>query len=182
MSKMGSEGRDRTRVNRLMRPAFEPAQTSRLIKLYRQTGFIAIPLAGYAAIAAILAIGGASLWGYVQTQRLASCKHDFAQFQAAVKAVADAQAEIDAGNKEKADADRKKMLAANTTLARRLRDSAGASSLPAPAVADQPDRACFDRGQLDQAIQRFTAGTAAIAIDGQQAVTDLDNAKTWAKK
>lgn len=145
----------------------------------KQAGFLGIGL--YVAIAAsvaFLGMGAALKW---QSSRLASCKQEFVEFQAAVKAAADAQAAIDAKNKEKADAERKKMLAANATLNRRLRDSASASSLPPASPAGVADRACFDRASLDLAIRQFTQGTAAIAIDGQQAVDELSNARSWAQ-
>lgn len=143
----------------------------------------------YTAIGALLAVGVASLFGYVQTQRLASCKQEFVAFQARVKAegeVAIAEAKrVDAENKarkDKYDKEIIKLRSANAALSRRVRDSANQSSLPpAAGAAGKPDATvCFQRGILDDAIRAFTAGAAAIATEGQQAVDELSNARKWA--
>jgi len=142
----------------------------------------------YIALAALLAFAGVSAYAYVQTQRLASCKAEFAAFQADVKAKGEAaQRESDrinaenAKRKEKSDAERKRLLTINAGLADRLRDNAARSSLPETAGnTGIPETACFRRADLDAAIQRFTTGIAGIVTQGDSAVTDLDNAKRWA--
>lgn len=152
-----------------------------------ERGFV-LGIAAYAAIGAFVVISGMGIALKVQSSRLASCKQEFAAFQAQVKALGDAaEAEakrIEAENKAKKDKYDKQinsLRAANAALNRRLRDSAGQSSLPAPAPGSaSPDRACFDRGILDDAIRAFTAGTAAIATEGQSAVDSLNNAREWA--
>ena len=151
---------------------------------HKQAGFIV-----YVAIGALLAVSAASLFGYIQTQRLASCKQEFQAFQAKVKAEGDAAIaeakRIEAENQAKKvryDNQIKALRASNAVLSRRVRDSAGQSSLPAASgAAGKPDAtACFQRGILDDAIRAFTAGTAAIASEGQQAVDELNNARAWA--
>jgi len=142
----------------------------------------------YIALAALLAFAGVSAYAYVQTQRLASCKAEFAAFQADVKAKGEAaqreSARIDSENakrKEKSDAERKRLIIANNGLADRLRDNAARSSLPETAGnTGIPETACFRRADLDAAIQRFTTGIAGIVTQGDAAVTDLDLAKRWA--
>lgn len=154
----------------------------------RSRGFIALPLTAWLAIGASVAFLGMGVALRVQSERLASCKQEFAAFQAEVKALGEAAAaeakRIEAENKAKKDKYDKQinsLRAANAVLNRRLRDSAGQSSLPAPAPGSaSPDRACFDRGILDDAIRAFTAGTAAIATEGQSAVDALNNAREWA--
>jgi len=142
----------------------------------------------YGALAALLAFAGVSAYAYVQTQRLASCKAEFAAFQADVRSKGEAaQRESDrinaenAKRKEKSDAERKRLIIANNGLADRLRDNSNASSLPPTSgTAGIPETACFRRADLDAAIQRFTTGIAGIVTQGDSAVTDLDNAKRWA--
>ena len=144
----------------------------------------------YGALAALLAFAGMGIALKVQSSRLASCKQEYADFKADVKAKGEAAIEnarkIDQENakrKEKSDAERKRMVIANADLARRLRDSASESSLPRPAAdTGIPETACFRRADLDAAIQRFTTGIAGIVTQGDAAVTDLDNAKRWAER
>jgi len=142
----------------------------------------------YGALAALLAFAGVSAYAYVQTKRLASCKQEFAAFQADVKAKGEAaQRESDrinaenAKRKEKSDAERKRLIIANNGLADRLRDNAARSSLPETSgTAGSPETACFRRADLDAAIRKFTSGIAGIVTQGDSAVTDLDLAKRWA--
>lgn len=144
----------------------------------------------YGALAALLAFAGVSGYAYVQTKRLDACKQEYARFQADVQAKGEAaqreSARIDAENakrKEKSDAERKRLLTINAGLADRLRDNASRSSLPeTPGTAASPATACFDRAQLDAAIQRFTTGTARLATEGDAALTDLELAREWARR
>jgi len=143
----------------------------------------------YGALAALLAFAGVSAFAYIQTQRLASCKQEFAAFRAEVKAKGEAaQRESDrinadnAKRKEKSDAERKRLIIANNGLADRLRDNASRSSLPPTSgTAGIPETACFKRAELDAAIRGFTLSVSGIVTQGDAAVTDLDNAKQWAQ-
>jgi len=143
----------------------------------------------YGALAALLAFAGVSAYAYVQTQRLASCKQEYADFKADVKAKGEAaQREAErintdnAKRKEKSDAERKRLIIANNGLADRLRDNASRSSLPETSGnAGIPETACFRRADLDAAIRKFTAGIAGIVTQGDAAVADLDNARRWAQ-
>jgi len=143
----------------------------------------------YIALAALLAFSGMGIAIKVQSSRLASCKAEFAAFQADVKAKGEAaQRESDrinaenAKRKEKSDAERKRLIIANNGLADRLRDNASRSSLPETSGnAGIPETACFRRADLDAAIRKFTAGIAGIVTQGDAAVADLDNARRWAQ-
>jgi len=155
----------------------------------RQRGFITLPFTAWIAIGASVAVIGMAVAIKVQSSRLASCKAEFAAFQADVKAKGEAaqreSARIDSENakrKEKSDAERKRLLTINAGLADRLRDNAARSSLPETAGnTGIPETACFRRADLDAAIQRFTTGIAGIVTQGDSAVADLDNARRWAQ-
>lgn len=156
----------------------------------RQRGFITLPFTAWMAIGASAVILGLSVAVKVQSSRLASCKAEFAAFQADVRAKGEAaKREADrinqenAKRKEKSDAERKRLLTINAGLADRLRDNAARSSLP-PTTSDTgiPETACFLRADLDAAIQRFTTGIAGIVTQGDSAVTDLDLARRWAQQ
>jgi len=155
----------------------------------RQRGFITLPFTAWIAIGASVAVIGMAVAIKVQSSRLASCKAEFAAFQADVKAKGEAaQRESDrinaenAKRKEKSDAERKRLLTINAGLADRLRDNAARSSLPETAGnTGIPETACFRRADLDAAIQRFTTGIAGIVTQGDAAVADLDNARRWAQ-
>ena len=153
----------------------------------RQSGFITLPFTAYIAIGASAVILGLSAYGYWQKSRYEACKAEFAAFQADVRAKGEAaKREADrinaenAKKKEKSDAERKRLVIANSELAGRLRDNAGRSSLPeASGNTGIPETACFRRPDLDAAIQRFTTGIAGIVTQGDSAVTDLDLARRW---
>lgn len=154
-----------------------------------QLGFLGFGLTGYIALGAAALILGLSVSLKVQSSRLASVKQEYAHFVADVKAKgeaakvkADAEDKLNQKRKAKADADYKKLLAANTALNKRLRDNAGRSVLPDPGpTSGSAETACFGRPELDAALQRFIGGTAEIVISGQQATDALNNAKRWAQ-
>ena len=143
----------------------------------------------YIVLAALLAFGGMAAAIKVQSSRLASCRAEFAAFQADVKAKGEAaKREADrinaenAKRKEKSDAERKRLIIANSELAGRLRDNASRSSLPqTTSDTGSPETACFRRADLDAAIQRFTLGVSGIVTQGDSALVDLDLAKRWAQ-
>jgi len=155
----------------------------------KQSGFITLPFTAWIAIGASVAILGLSVAVKVQSSRLASCKQEYADFKADVKAKGEAAIEnarkIDQENakrKEKSDAERKRLIIANNGLADRLRDNAARSSLPETAGnTGIPETACFKRADLDAAIRGFTLSVSGIVTQGDAAVTDLDNAKQWAQ-
>ena len=112
-------------------------------------------------------------------------------YQLAVKAVGQAQEErtaarikSDKENKEVTDRAHKIKLAAAirfaNALADQLRKAPSGGFVPAaPAGAPSPDRACFDRSQLDGALRNFAADTAGLIAEGDRAIIGLDASKNW---
>lgn len=137
-------------------------------------------------IAGVLTVVGALGYAKVQTARLEAANARIEAYKQAGEIAERLAKQKDAENKakkEKADADYKRNIAALQRDNKRLRNSANSSSLPGTsATTGQPDRITFDRAELDAAIRSFTAGTAAIATEGAEAVNALDNAKAWAKE
>lgn len=155
----------------------------------RMKGFIALPLMAWGAIAAgavIIALGVAVK---VQSSRLESCKTAAEAFKAQVKAEGEAAAKeaarINLANqkaKEQADAKTKQLLADNAVLGKRLRDAraSGGYVPPAPAGTRSPDRACFDRAELERAIGALDAGVQSLVGQGDEARLRLSTAAEWA--
>lgn len=146
-----------------------------------------------ALVAAVLTLGG-----------IASCEHKekvaiqatFDAFKIQVETVgkdaakaAKAQELVDNAKKAKADDDRKKLLADNATLVKRLSSyNSNRSTVSAPTPSPgSADRICFDptlftgalRG-FDEGLQRYESGVFGIAKEGSKAIINLDSAKKWA--
>jgi integrase len=85
--------------------------------------------------------------------------------------------------KERSDAENKRLRDANLSLSRSLRESRSSRQyLPAPSPsAKRPDAATFDRGELERAIQSLDESVSRIIAEGDQARIDLDSARTWAQ-
>jgi len=154
-----------------------------------QRGFIQLSLMGWVAVGAAVIILGLSVLLKIEKASHASTKKEYALFVAEVKAKGEAaeikaraQEKADLAKKVKADEDYKKLLAANQSLNKRLRDNASRSSLPdAPADSRSPELACFSRADLDRALQRFTGGTAELIVEGTESALALDSVKRWAQ-
>lgn len=158
-----------------------------------QRGFIALPMMGWVAIAAGVVILGLGIAVKVQTARLDSVKAEYAGFVAQVEAqgkaaakVAQAQIAADKLKKERADrehANTKRNLADIYDAYRRLRDSRAAGGIVPPAASGSPspERACFNRPALDNAVSALDRGTTKILERGDAAIADLNTAKEWAK-
>lgn len=83
--------------------------------------------------------------------------------------------------KEKADEDLRKLRSLNNELSKRVRDNSRSSFVPPTGPATgKPETACFDQQSIDGAIKRFTERVTGIVEQGQEAITDLNNAKQWA--
>jgi hypothetical protein len=50
----------------------------------------------------------------------------------------------------------------------------------APAGSRSPDLACFDRAELEQALQRFDAGVTGLFDEGDTNAVGLNVARSWA--
>lgn len=143
----------------------------------------------YGALAALLVFSGMAVAIKVQSSRLASCKQEFAAFQADVKAKGDAAIKkakrIETENnakKERIDRENKRLRADNVRIAGELRDARSRSRFVPEAApgARNPERATFDRAELESAIQRLDAGISGIVAEGDAARIDLDAARKWA--
>ena len=154
---------------------------------------------GTALVVALLAVG---LW--VQSARLeaeqkshGATKQEYAAFVDKVKLLGEvaekaartetARAKID---KEAADAENRDLRRELDVRRGQLRDErarARSSIVPAPgAASERPDRATFDRAELERGIQqdldRAEGQLEALAGKGAAAVTDLNTARKWAQK
>jgi len=153
-------------------------------------GFLAIPIAAYAALGAALVIGVLGLWGYVEKSRLDALRQEYAQFKGGVEALGlaakKAAAEKEAQDiKRKADTDALHQAAVDALNAdiRRLRSNRPASGglSKAPAASSRPDLACFDRPLLAGALRALDGDFQTIAGEGAAATIDLNSAKAWAQ-
>lgn len=136
------------------------------------------------------AIGG---FGFFQGERLeakntAAVQARFDAFVAETKAIgkqAEAAAEeknqTNKATKEKIDHENARAIDSAVSDARRLRDSrASGSYLPiASRTARSTQTSCFDRDELEQAIQRLDDEVSGIIEKGDQAVVDLNSGKAW---
>jgi hypothetical protein len=139
--------------------------------------------------AAILVLATIAYISHLQRDRDA-IRAEYAGFVAQVKVQGEAakkaaqiQEAADKKRKDQVDAENARLRRANAAIARGLRDarsSAGYLPQPAPGSASPPST-CFDREQLESAIRRLDAGLSELAERGDQAITDLDTAKEWAK-
>ncbi len=155
-------------------------------------GFIQLPVMAWAALGAALVIAGLGVAVKVQTARLDACKSEHAAFVATVEANGKAAEERarkveqdDRKRKEQADAENAKTrrdMAGVYDAYKRLREQRSAGgflSAPAPG-ARSPERACFDRAELERAMGEVDAVGAGIAKEGDEARIDLDTARRWA--
>lgn len=138
-------------------------------------------------LAAFLA-GGSAAWT-VQGWRLDAVQSKFDGFVATAKAQGEAaqtlklaQEKKDKLNKEKIDAEVKRSLDRLRADNQRLRQQRpGGSFVPSTAsAAGSPDRACFDRAQLESAVRVLDSEVSGLVEQGSEAVTKLDFAKAWA--
>lgn len=88
--------------------------------------------------------------------------------------------------KEKSDAENSKTrrdLAGLYDAYRSLRDQPRHGSLlpPTASGAASPATATFDRATLDSALSGFDKGVTGLLRQGDEAITDLNTAKKWAK-
>lgn len=112
----------------------------------------------------------------------------FVEFKAKTAALGEAAAKK-AKETELADKKRKEVTDRENSinrkriadLSKRLRDSRSNYLPPAPSGSPSPERACFGRGELEQAIRRLDDGVSQIIGEGDQARVDLDSAKKWAQ-
>jgi len=135
-----------------------------------------------------LASGAGGAWT-VQGWRLDAVKAEFDGFTATVKAqgeaaekLAKAAAAEDKRNKEKSDADYQNAISGLRADVKRLRDDRARSGYvpAAPAGSRSPGLACFDRAELEQALQRLDVGVSGIIGEGDADAVGLNAARSWA--
>lgn len=141
----------------------------------------------YIALAAFVA-GGAAAWT-AQGWRLGAIQSELDGFVDTVKAKGEAaqmlklaQEKQDKFNKERTDAEVKDNLDRLRADNKRLRDvRAGSRFVPSTASpTSSPDRACFDRTQLESAIRILDSEVSGLVDQGSEAVVNLNAAKDWA--
>lgn len=141
-----------------------------------------IPLSWIAAGILALSVGG-YIWHSEAT------KTNFAQYKARIEALAQAREAENARevlrqakNKERTDAEHDRRLRDMRAANKRLRDELSASFVPAASPSStNPDRACFDRGELDRALRDFAQGVQGLVEEGGEAVIGLDAARDWVR-
>lgn len=135
-----------------------------------------------------LASGGGVAWK-VQGWRLDAVQAKFDGFVAttkaegeAVKKLADATAAEDKRKKENSDHDYQTRIAGLVANNRRLRDARARSGYvpAAPAGSRNPEIACFDRSELDQALRRLDEGVTGLIAEGDADTVGLNVARSWA--
>jgi hypothetical protein len=134
-------------------------------------------------------LAGGAAWKF-QGMRLDATKAEYKGFVATVKAqgeaaqtVAKAQAERDKKLKEGIDREHQTDIARLTADNQRLRNErAHTNYVPAaPAGSRSPNLACFDRTELERALQQFDKGISGILGEGDAATVGLNTARTWAQ-
>lgn len=132
--------------------------------------------------------GGCAAWT-VQGLRLDAVQSRFDGFVATTRAEGEAaeaakakQIAADKLNKEQADHENARTLANLRANLERVRNAnSRISFVPAPGAATlRPERACFDRGELEHALRGFADRAQGISDEGSKAVIDLNTAKIWA--
>jgi hypothetical protein len=146
------------------------------------------PWALAALFALGLAFGGSGAW-WVQGQRLAATQARFDGFVGTVKAegdaakkLADATAAEDKRKKESSDHEYETTIASLRADVKRMRDDRARSRFvpAAPAGSRSVGLACFDRAELEQALQRFDDGISGLIAEGDAGAVGLNVARSWA--
>ena len=146
------------------------------------------PYAVLARIASLLiAIGGIYLFGYIKGHT--SAEVDFATFRAKVATLGEEQerrtAEIikaQNARKDASDASYKTRLAALNADISELRNRRTSDLPSTPSGSRCPDGwACFDRAELQSALQRFDGEVSGIVAEGDQVRLRLSTAIEWAR-
>ena len=140
------------------------------------------------AFALGLASGGGLAWK-VQGWRLDSVQAKYDGFVATTKAegeaaakLAEAKAAEDKRKKESSDHEYETRIAGLTADVKRLRDDrARRGYVPAaPAGSRNPEIACFDRADLEQALRRLDEGISGLIDEGDADAVGLNVARRWA--
>ena len=135
-----------------------------------------------------LSSGAGGAW-WVQGLRLDAVQAEYDGFVATTKAqgeaakkLADAQGAEDKRKKESSDHEYQAAIASLRTDVKRMRDArAGSRFVPAaPAGSRSPSLACFDRAELEQALQRLDDEVSGLIAEGSADAVGLNVARGWA--
>lgn len=135
-----------------------------------------------------LTTGTGGAW-WVQGLRLGAVQAKYDGFVATTKAqgeaakkLADAQAAEDKRKKESSDHEYETTIASLRADVKRMRDDRARSRFvpAAPAGSRSADLACFDRAELEQALQRFDDGISGLIAEGDAGAVGLNVARSWA--
>ena len=135
-----------------------------------------------------LASGAGGAWT-VQGWHLDAVQAKFDGFVATTEAegeaaekLAKAAADEDKRNKERVDREYQTTIAGLAADVKRLRDDrARAGYVPAaPAGSRSPGLACFDRAELEQALQRLDDAISGLIGEGDADAVGLNAARSWA--
>lgn len=156
----------------------------------RERGFIALPLTAWIAVGGAAVLIALVTWGSLERSGRLRLKAEYAGFVAKVetagKAAEKAKREKEAQdkrNKERTDAELKRLRATNQSLSDGLlnaRAAGGYVPRASPGTGD-PDLACFSRAELNAAIGQLDAEISGLALKGDQALTGLEVVRAWAQ-
>lgn len=99
---------------------------------------------------------------------------------AGIQAVQKTEKQRQVKNKNKADAENKRLRTELAAADKRLRDQIAGSNFTGN--SGNSEVVCFDRAKLDQAIRSFVERTGGLIGKGDSAITDLNSAKQWAQQ
>lgn len=134
-----------------------------------------------------LASGAGGAW-WVQGLRLDAVQAEYDGFVATTKAqgeaakkLADAKAAEDKRIKDNSDHEYQITLAGLRADNQRLRDARASSRIvpAAPAGSRSPGLACFDRAELEQALQRLDDAISGLIGEGDADAVGLNAARSW---
>jgi len=135
-----------------------------------------------------LSSGAGGAW-WVQGLRLDAVQAEYDGFVAtskaegeAAKKLADAQAAEDKRKKESSDHEYQTTIAGLNADIKRMRDDRARSHYvpAAPSGSRSVGLACFDRAELEQALQRFDDGISGLIAEGDAGAVGLNVARSWA--
>lgn len=135
-----------------------------------------------------MASGAGSAWT-VQGWRLDAVKAEYEGFVASTKAEGEAATKLteataaeDKRKKESSDHEYETTIASLRADVKRMRDDRARSRFvpAAPAGSRSVDLACFDRAELEQALQRFDDGISGLIAEGDAGAVGLNVARSWA--
>ena len=118
----------------------------------------------------------------IQTHRLNSTKEEFLTYKTEAELLNKINEDRFNKAKAKADADKKKLVADNAALNKRLRDErASTNYVPQPtAGTTSPTTARFNRAELERALQSHIGAVTGLLEEGDGARIDLNTAREWA--